>query len=167
MKKLCILILMIGLKAGAQLTCSQLRTTGISYNCFDIKNGTGKLFHTDTAITHKMKYQAFELKKVSELSPAEKNELKEYKISYNATDTIMFYDWDVLLHGQIGYHGKAVGKVRIGSDSVLTIQKYILKKGVVDYVPTHYKIFKFNESGFIIYNKDHPYLNINYYFKKP
>src|SRR5205085_114184 len=104
---------------------------------------------------------------VSQLSEAETNELKQYKVYYTPEDTIIFYDWDVLHKGEIGYHGRAVGRVRINcADSIMTIRKFLLTKETVEDYPTRFKIFRMHENDFIFYDKDHPYLNINYFFKK-
>ncbi len=155
------------LPASSQVTCESLHTAGVLYNCFDIKYGKTKLFKADTAIVNRMKLKTFELKKVSELSETEKNELKQYKLEYAPEDTVIFYDWDVLHNGEIGYYGRAVGRVRINcADSIMTISKFLLRKGTTDDVSTRFKIFRMHENDFIFYDKDHPYMNINYFFKK-
>ena len=152
---------------SAQLTCDSLKILGVSYNCHSIKYGQKKLFNADTAFVNRMQFKTFNLKKASALSDNEKKELSLYKIKLNANDTVLVYDWDMMHQGQIAYFGKVVAKVRINcADSIITFYKFFLKKETVDYVPTRFKIFRLHENDFIIYDKDHPYLNINYYFKK-
>ncbi|MDZ4665473.1 MAG: hypothetical protein SGJ15_11385 [Bacteroidota bacterium] len=152
---------------NAQVNCEVLRTTGATYSLMACKNGTGKLYNTDTALTNKFKYRGFNLKLVSELSPEEKAELKKTKIKLNQTDTVMFYDWDILQSAKMGYFGPAIGRVHINAkDSVIKIQKFFLKPTTMDYVPTRFKIIRMGQDNFIFYDIDHPYLNINYYFKK-
>lgn len=151
----------------AQLTCEKIKELGVHYKGTDHRNGRNRLFNTDTAITNKMKHLTFELKLASTISPAEKAELAKYKIIFNPNDTIMFYDWDIMHQGKMGYHGKAVAKVRINSeDSMMTTHKYLLKKETTNYVPNRFKIFRMNEKDFIISDRNHPYLNINVYFRK-
>jgi hypothetical protein len=154
--------------AGSQtLTCEAIKTTGVHYACTGVRSGTAKLFNADTAITNRMKWKKFEMKKVSELSPEETAELSPYKFGLTPTDTVIFYDWDMLHNGAMAYHGKAVGKVRINcADSTMHIYKFLLKKETVNYVPSRFKIIKTTETNFIINDKNHPYLNVNYYFKK-
>jgi hypothetical protein len=104
---------------------------------------------------------------VSDLTDAEKAEMKKYKINLNPTDTVIMYDWDILHQAKMGFFGTAVGKVRFDcKDSVVYIQKYLLKKETVNYVPTRFKLFRMGQDNFVFYDMDHPYLNINYYFKK-
>jgi len=147
----------------AQITCENIKELGVHYKGTDHRNGRNRLFNTDTAITNKMKYLTFELKLASAVS----EELAKYKIVFNPSDTIMFYDWDIMHQGKMGYHGKAVAKVRINSkDSMLYTYKYLLKKETGNYVPNRFKIFKMNEKDFIIGDRNHSYLNINVYFKK-
>ncbi|MBK6521851.1 MAG: hypothetical protein IPG08_05740 [Sphingobacteriaceae bacterium] len=106
------------LHTNAQLNCEILRTTGATYSLMACKNGTGKLYNTDTALTNKFKYRGFNLKLVSELSPEEKAELKKTKIQLKQTDTVMFYDWDILQSAKMGYFGPAIGKVHINPKTV-------------------------------------------------
>jgi hypothetical protein len=150
-----------------QITCETLCKTGVAYTGNTIKSGRTKLYNADTSITNKIKHQSFELKKVSELSPEESNELKHYKFNLNPADTVIFYDWDIMHQSKMGYYGKAVGKVNINCrDSVIRIRKYLLNKETKDEVPTRFKIYKLHDKDFIFYDIDHPYLNINYYFKR-
>ena len=96
-----------------QITCETLRITEVAYSGTGIKSGRTKLFNADTAFTNKMRHKKMELKKVSELSAEENAELKNYKFNLNPTDTILFYDWDIMHQGKMGYFGKAVGKINI------------------------------------------------------
>jgi hypothetical protein len=151
----------------AQINCEVLRTPGTTYSLVASKNGKAKLYNTDTALTNKFKYKGFNLKLVSELTPEEKAELKKTKIQLKQTDTVMFYDWDILQSAKMGYFGPAIGKVQIDCrDSVIHIYKYFLKPETKDYVPTRFKIIRMGQDNFIFFDMDHPYLNINYYFKK-
>lgn len=160
-------IVFFAFNTNAQINCEVLRTTGATYSLMACKNGKGKLFNTDTALTNKFKYRGFNLKLVSELTPEEKAELKKTKIQLKQTDTVMFYDWDILQSAKMGYFGPAIGKVHINSkDSVIKIYKYFLTPTTKDYVPTRFKILRMGADNFIFYDMDHPYLNINYYFKK-
>jgi hypothetical protein len=153
--------------ANAQINCEVLRTTGATYSLMACKNGKGKLYNTDTALTNKFRYRGFNLKLVSELSDEEKAALKKTKIQLKQTDTVMFYDWDILQSAKMGYFGPAVGRVHINpKDSVIHIYKYFLTPTTKDYVPTRFKIIRMGADNFIFYDMDHPYLNINYYFKK-
>lgn len=152
---------------NAQLSCEGLMVTGIKYTATSFKHGKGKLMTTDTAITNKMQLKEFMLKKVSELNAEEKAEISKYKIKFNETDTVMFYDWDIIHEGKLGYFGKAVAKVRIiCADSMMYTYKYLLNKNAEKYVPNQFKIIRLNENNFIINDRYHPYLNINYYFRK-
>ncbi len=158
---------LIIIQSKAQITCDVLRTTGGTYSLVASKNGKGKLYNTDTALTNKFKYKSFNLKLVSECTDAEKAELKKTKIQLKQTDTIMFYDWDIMQSAKLGYFGPAVGRVHFNcKDSTFTIYKYFLSATTKDYVPTHFKIIRMGQDNFIFYDADHPYLNINYYFKK-
>ncbi len=151
----------------SQLTCNVIKQLGVSYKGTDHRNGRTRLFNTDTAITNRMKYKNFELRLANSLTADEKKELDKFKIKFNPSDTIMFYDWDIMHQGKMGYHGKAVAKVEINcADSMLTLHKYLLKKETTNYVPNRFKIFKIHESDFIISDRNHAYLNINIYFKK-
>ena len=162
-----ILFLFIYQFSFSQLTCENIKELSVTYKGTSHRNGRTRLFTTDSAITNQMKYFTFELKLAGALSAEEKKELATYKISFSPTDTVMFYDWDIMHQGKIGYHGKAVAKVRINSaDSMMTTQKYLLKKETTNYVPNRFKIFKLNEKDFMISDRNHPYLNINVYFKK-
>ncbi len=153
--------------AFAQITCESLKVLGVVYKGGTHRNGRGRLFPTDTAITNRMQYYTFELKLAKDLSEADKAEINKYKIKFNPTDTVMIYDWDIMHQGKMAYHGKAIAKVEINcADSMITAQKYLLKKETTNYVPNRFKIFKMHENDFIIYDKNHPYLNINMYFKK-
>jgi len=151
----------------AQLTCESIRELGVVYKGTTHRNGRTRLFPTDTAICNRMQYYTFELKLAKDLSAADKTELNKYKIKFNPTDTVMIYDWDIMHQGKMGYHGKAIAKVRINcTDSMITTQKYLLNKETANYVPNRFKIFKMNEKDFMISDRNHPYLNINMYFKK-
>lgn len=152
---------------NAQLSCDALMVTGIKYTATSFKHGKGKLMTTDTAITNKMQLKNFCLRKVSELSAEEKSEISKYKIKFNETDTVMFSDWDIIHEGKVGYFGKAVAKVRIiCADSMIYTYKYLLNKDMEKYVPNQFKIIRLNENNFIINDRFHPYMNINYYFRK-
>ncbi|MFO0434007.1 MAG: hypothetical protein ACK5ZT_02085 [Sphingobacteriaceae bacterium] len=168
MKQLLIILsIILGYGVNAQVTCESLKTVGTSFSLTACKNGKGKLFYTDTALTNKFKYKSFDLKLVSDLTEAEKAEMKKYKINLNPTDTVIMYDWDILHQAKMGYFGPAVGKVRFDcKDSIVYIQKYLFKKETTTYVPTRFKIFRMGQDNFVFYDMDHPYLNINYYFKK-
>ena len=124
-----ILFLYVWKISFSQLTCENIKELNVHYKGTDHRNGRNHLFNTDTAITNKMKYLTFELKLASTISPAEKAELAKYKIIFNPNDTILFYDWDIMHQGKMGYHGKAVAKVKINcKDSMLYTYKYLLKK---------------------------------------
>jgi len=151
----------------AQVTCESLKQLGVLYKGTAHKNGRGRLFPTDTVITNRMHYYTFELKLVKDLSENDKAEMNKYKIKLNLTDTVIIYDWDIMHHGKMAHHGKAIGKVEINcADSMMTIQKYLLNKETTGPVPNRFKIFKMGEKDFIMYDKNHPYLNINMYFKR-
>lgn len=153
--------------ASAQLTCDLISVPGTVYKRTDHKNGRGRLFRTDSTITSQMQYNTFELKLYSDLSKEDKAEIEKYKIKFNLSDTVMIYDWDIMHHGKMGYHGKAVAKVRMNcADSTFTTYKYLLKPETTSYVPNKFKIFKMHDNDFIIGDRNHPYLNINVYFKK-
>ena len=123
-----ILIILVALDANAQINCEVLRTTGATFSLLACKNGTGKLYNTDTALTNKFRYRGFNLKLVSELTVEEKAEIKKTKIQLKQTDTVLFYDWDILQSAKMGYFGPAVGRVHIDpKDSVIHIYKYFLK----------------------------------------
>ena len=152
---------------SAQLSCDEIAKPGIVYKRTNHKNGRGRLFHTDSVITNQMMYNTFELKLYNSLSKEDKAEIEKYKIKFNPQDTVMIYDWDIMHQGKIGYHGKAVAKVRIScTDSMMTTYKYLLKPETKNYVPNRFKIFKMHDKDFIISDRNHPYLNINVYFKK-
>lgn len=152
----------------SQITCDALRNTNVNYNCNSIKSGKARLYNADTAITNKIQIKTFELKKYSELSETEKTEVRSFKINLNESDTVLIYDWDMLQNGKMAYHGKAIGKVNINCrDSVMHIYKYILSKETEHYTPTRFKIIRMHEKDFIINDMNHPYLNVNYYFKTP
>ena len=149
----------------AQITCESLRELGVVYKGTTHRNGRGRLFPTDTAITNRMQYFTFELKLAKDLPEKDIKEINKYKI--NPTDTVMIYDWDIMHQGKMAYHGKAVAKVEINcTDSMITVQKYLLRKETTNYVPNRFKIFKMHEKDFILSDRNHPYLNINMYFKK-
>lgn len=151
----------------AQLTCESLKKLGVVYKGTTHRNGRHRLFGTDTAITNRMQHYTFELKLAKDLSEEDKKEINKYKIKFNPTDTVMIYDWDVMHRGKIGYHGKAIAKISINcTDSMISTQKYLLKKETTNYVPNRFKIFKINEKDFMISDRNHPYMNINMYFKK-
>ena len=168
MKKLFVLFSFIFVfQSKAQVTCESIKTIGSSFSLTACKNGKAKLFHTDTAITNKYKYRQFDLRLVNQLTEAEQADIKKYKFPLNPTDTVIMYDWDILHQAKTGYFGPAVGKVKINcKDSTVVIYKYLMKKDTKDYVPTHFKIFRMGADNFILIDTDHPYLNINYYFKK-
>lgn len=151
----------------AQLTCENIRELGVVYKGTTHRNGRTRLFPTDTAISNRMQYYTFELKLAKDLPDADKAEIAKYKIKFNPTDTVMIYDWDIMHKGKMAYHGKAIAKVEITcADSMITTQKYLLNSETTTYVPNRFKIFKINEKDFIISDRNHPYLNINMYFKK-
>jgi hypothetical protein len=151
----------------AQLTCESIKELGVVYKGTAHRNGRGRLFSTDSAITNRMQYYVFELKLAKDLSPEDKAEIAKYKIKFNPTDTIMIYDWDIMHQGKMSYHGKALAKVEIScADSMMSTQKYLLKKETTNYVPNRFKIFKINENEFMIGDRNHPYQNINMYFTK-
>jgi len=151
----------------AQLTCESIKELGVVYKGTTHRNGRHRLFPTDTAITNRMQHYTFELKLAKDLSQEDKAEIAKYKIKLNPTDTVMIYDWDIMHQAKMEYHGKAVAKVHIDcADSTITTQKYLLNKETTNPVPNKFKIFKIHEKEFIIYDKNHPYLNINMYFKK-
>lgn len=153
--------------AVAQLTCESIKQLGVVYKGTTHRNGRVRLFPTDTAICNRMQYYTFELKLAKNLSETDKAEVDKYKIKLDPNDTIMIYDWDIMHQGKMGYHGKAIAKVEINcADSMITVQKYLLKKETTNYVPNRFKIFKMNEKDFIISDRNHAYLNINMYFKK-
>src|SRR5688572_15259316 len=136
---------------NAQLTCQVISQPGTKYKQTDHKNGRGRLFHTDSAITNRMQYKVFELKMAGDISAEEKAELAKYKIKFEPTDTIMFYDWDIMHHGKMGYHGKAVAKVRFNyTDSTMSTYKYLLSSDPGNYTNNKFKIFRMNEKDFII-----------------
>ena len=151
----------------AQLTCESIKELGVVYKGTSHRNGRTRLFPTDTAISNRMQYYTFELRLAKNLSDEDKVEIAKYKIKLNPTDTVMIYDWDIMHQGKMAYHGKAIAKVEINcADSMITTQKYLLRKETTNYVPNRFKIFKINEKDFIISDRNHPYLNINMYFKK-
>jgi hypothetical protein len=155
------------LQSKAQITCEGLRATGATYSLVAHKNGKARLYNTDTAITNRFIYKGFNLKLVSECSDVEKAELKKMKVQFKQTDTIMFYDWDIMQSAKLGYFGPAVGKVHFNcKDSAFVIYKYFINANTKDYVPTHFKLLRMGQDNFIFFDSDHPYLNINYYFKK-
>lgn len=161
------IVFLVYIGVNAQITCDGLMTTGVKYTATSFKHGKGKLMTTDSAITNRMQQKTFDLKKVSELNAEEKAELSKYKIKFNETDTVMFYDWDIIHEGKVGYFGKAVAKVRIiCADSMIYTYKYLLNKETEKYVPNQFKIIRMNENNFIINDRFHPYMNINYYFRK-
>jgi hypothetical protein len=168
MKRLVILFCVLAsLQLKAQINCEVLKATGTTYSLVASKNGKAKLYNTDTAITNRFQYKGFNLKLVSECSDAEKAELKKMKVQFKQTDTIMFYDWDIMQSAKLGYFGPAVGKIHLNcKDSALTIYKYFINANTKDYVPTHFKLLRMGQDNFIFFDSDHPYLNINYYFKK-
>jgi hypothetical protein len=168
MKPLLVIVFMFLITGvEAQLTCDVIAKPGTVYKRTDHKNGRGRLFRTDSALTSQMKYNTLELKLYADLSKEDKAEIEKYKIKLAPSDTVMIYDWDIMHQGKIGYHGKAVAKVRIScTDSMMTTYKYLLKPETKNYVPNRFKIFKMHESDFIISDRNHPYLNINVYFRK-
>lgn len=168
MKRTLVLFFVLFLvQVKGQVTCEALKTTGTTYSLMASKNGKARLYNTDTAITNKFMYKGFNLKLVSECTDAEKAELKKMKVQFKQTDTIMFYDWDIMQSAKLGYFGPAVGKIHFNcKDSAFTIYKYFINANTKDYVPTHFKLLRMGLDNFIFYDTDHPYLNINYYFKK-
>lgn len=151
----------------AQLTCESIKELGIVYKGTTHRNGRHRLFPTDTAITNRMQHYTFELKLAKDLSDQDKADIGKNKIKLNPADTVMIYDWDIMHHGKMAYHGKAIAKVVINcADSMMTTQKYLLNEEASNYAPNHFKIFKMNEKEFMIGDRSHPYLNINMYFKK-
>ncbi len=151
----------------AQITCESIKELGVVYKGTTHRNGRHRLFPTDTAISNRFQYYTFELKLAKNLSDGDKAEVAKYKIKLNPDDTVMIYDWDIMHQGKMAYHGKAIAKVEINcADSMITTQKYLLKKETTNPVPNRFKFFKTHEKDFIIYDKNHPYLNINMYFKK-
>lgn len=159
--------LLVVFVSQAQVTCESLKTPGTTFSLVACKNGTGKLMYTDTSITNHFKYKQFIIKLASDLSESEKADVKKYKLPLKPTDTVIVYDWDILHQAKMGYYGPAIGRVHIQSkDSVIKIYKYLLKPDTKDYVPTRFKIIRMGMDNFIFYDMDHPYLNINYYFKK-
>lgn len=169
MKKLILLfVVLLSVKTEAQITCETLKIVGVNYSLTACKNGRAKLMYTDTAIVNHFQYKNFKLSLVSDLSDAHKAEMKKYKINLNPTDTVIVYDWDILQDAKMGYFGPAIGKVRYTcNDSIIQIKKYFLKPGGTgNYTPTRFKLFRMNADNFIMFDLDHPYLNINYYFKK-
>lgn len=151
----------------AQLTCESIKELGVVYKGTTHRNGRHRLFPTDTAISNRMQYYKFELQLAGNLSAEDKAEIAKYKIKFNPNDTVMIYDWDTMHQGKMAYHGKAIAKVKIDcTDSMITVQKYLLRKETTNYVPNRFKIFKLNEKDFMIGDRNHPYLNINMYFKK-
>lgn len=166
-KVLAILVCMFAYISKAQVSCETFNKSGSSFSLTACKNGKAKLFHTDTAITNKFKHRSFDLRTVNDLSEADKAEIKKYKLPLNPTDTVIMYDWDIMHQAKMGYFGPAVGKVKFNcKDSVMYIYKFLLKKETTNYVPTRYKVFKMGMDNFIMFDMDHPYLNINYYFKR-
>lgn len=153
--------------AAAQLTCDIIKELGVVYKGTSHRNGRSRLFPTDTAISNRMQYYTFELKLAKDLTEQDKAEIAKYKIKFNPNDTVMIYDWDIMHQGKMAYHGKAIAKVEINcADSMITVQKYLLRKETTNYVPNRFKIFKMNEKDFIISDRNHSYLNINMYFKR-
>lgn len=151
----------------AQINCESIKELGVVYKGTTHRNGRHRLFPTDTAISNRFQYYTFELKLFKNLPDADKAEIAKYKIKLNAEDTVMVYDWDIMHQGKMAYHGKAIAKVQINcADSMITTQKYLLKKETTNPVPNKFKILKMHEKDFIIYDKNHPYLNINMYFKR-
>lgn len=151
----------------AQITCNTIQSIGTKYSATAFKHGKGKLLPTDSAITQPMQQKTFELKKVSELSAEEKAELAKYKIKLNESDTVMFYDWDIIHNGKVGYFGPAVASVRFScADSMIYTRKFLLNKETDKHVPNQFKIIRMNQSDFILNDRMHPYMNVNYYFKK-
>ena len=162
-----LLLLAFAFIGKSQLNCNQISTPGVVFKATAFKHGKGKLLPTDSAITNQMQHKTFELKTVNALSATEKEELAKYKIKFNETDTVMFYDWDIIHNGKVGYFGRAVAKVRFHcADSMMYTQTYLLTKDEGKYVPNQFKVIRMNQSDFILNDRMHPYMNINYYFKK-
>ncbi|MCB0410626.1 MAG: hypothetical protein KDD29_10435 [Flavobacteriales bacterium] len=153
--------------SNAQLKCIDLLKLGVNYTLTAHKNGRGKLLHTEDSINSKIKHRVFYLQHFSDLPEEYKTKAIQYKFPFKDNDTVLVYDWDIMNHAKMNYHGEAVGKIHFDcSDSTIHIQKYILDKGTKAYVPTRFKIRKFHKDDFIFYDMDHPYLNIVHYFKK-
>lgn len=151
----------------AQLTCEIIKELGVVYKGTTHRNGRHRLFPTDTAISNRLKFYTFELKQAKDLSESDKAQIAKQKIKFEPTDTVMIYDWDIMHHGKMAYHGKAIAKVAITcADSMITTQKYLLNGAVENPVPNRFKIHTIHEKDFIIGDRNHPYLNINMYFKK-
>lgn len=162
-----LIIFIITRDSFSQLTCESIKQLGAVYKGTAHRNGRTRLFSTDTAITNRMKYYTFELKLAKDLSENDKAEIDKHKIKFNPTDTVIIYDWDIMHHGKMAYHGKAIAKVEITcADSMMTTKKYLLNNETGNPVPNRFKIYKINEKDFIISDRNHPYLNINMYFKK-
>lgn len=169
MKKTILLFLLFACAVShSQITCETLQIVGVNYSLTACKNGRAKLMYTDTSIVNHFKHKNFQLMLVSSLSNEHKAEMKKYKINLNPSDTVIVYDWDILQDAKMGYFGTAIGKVRYScTDSIIQIKKYFLKPGGTgNYTPTRFKLFRMNADNFIMFDLDHPYLNINYYFKK-
>lgn len=166
-KLLIIFFVLLEVTCIAQLDCYKIAQLGIKYDAFDFKDGRGKLMRTDTSITNKMKNKTFQLKKMSELNEDEKQILLKYNLKFNPEDTLLFYDWDILHKGKFGYFGSAVALVNISAgDSMIYTKKYLLDGKSEQYTPNQFKIIRMNEKDFILNDRIHPYLNINYYFKE-
>lgn len=166
-KVVILLIVLLAFSSHAQLSCESIQTTGVSYSLSACRNGKAKLFNTDTAITNRFKYAQFELNQLKNMPQDIQEQVKRYKIALKPDDTCLVYDWDIMHQAKLGYFGPAIGKVKFEcKDSTLHIYKYLLQKETGNYVPTRFKIFKMGKDNFILNDKDHPYLNINYYFKQ-
>ncbi|MGE0567956.1 MAG: hypothetical protein AB7O73_08400 [Bacteroidia bacterium] len=167
MKKLFVFILSLCfVSSHAQLKCEDLLVLGKTYTLTAHKNGKGKLLFTEDSISEKFKHRYFELRHFSDLPPEIITKANQYKFPLKDNDTVLVYDWDIMNHAKMNYHGEAIGKIHFDcSDSTIHIQKYILDKSTKAYVPTRFKIRRFHKDDFIFYDMDHPYLNIVHYFK--
>ena len=162
----CIIFLMMQ-SSFAQLTCESLKELGVVYKGTAHRNGRHRLFSTDTAITNRFQHYTFELKLAKDLSAEDQKEINKYKIKFGPMDTVMIYDWDIMHQAKMEYHGKAIAKVEFNcADSTITTRKYLLSKETTSQVPNRFKIFKMSEKEFMICDRNHPYLNINMYFKR-
>lgn len=160
------LIIMVGFFSKAQLNCEDVKSTSKSFTLTACRNGKGKLFNTDTAITNRFQYPFFEIRQLKNMPEKIQEDIKRYKFPLKQDDSLIVYDWDMMHQAKMGYFGPAIAKIRIDcSDSTVYLYKYLLNKETQNYVPTRFKMFKIGKENFILSDKDHPYLNINYYFK--
>jgi len=169
MKKVIVILFLkvFSVMQAQKLTCEDIKTVGESFTLTASKNGKEKLFISDPEITKQFTHAQFNLTTVSQLSKEYQDDIKKYKFPLQASDTVIVYDWDILHQAKMGYFGPAIGKIKFHcSDSTLYIYKYLIKPETKNYVPTRFKIIRLNKDNFILLDIDHPYLNLNYYFKK-